>query len=162
AEIQIQRRESHVTLIESDARLRRAGVAAMRLRMQPFLLASILDAIAAAASTDPSICESMIASAGDLLRMLLRHANTGWLAVKEEIDLTRAYAEVVGSGSPIAVLVGDSGLARLKVPTLAIATLASSIREEIVRLHVAADAGVLWFGIVARAPRLEECAIDRE
>jgi LytS/YehU family sensor histidine kinase len=90
-----QFRDSRLTLARAQAALASARVASLRLRLQPRVLLSSLDALAHVIGLDAEAAEATIARIGDLLRILLSRAEREFVTLGEELALLDAYLDVV-------------------------------------------------------------------
>jgi two-component system, LytTR family, sensor kinase len=81
-----------------SARLRsevsRARLQLLRLRLQPRLLLSSLDALSALAVADPERCDRMITRLGDLLRDMLARTSDHAASADEELEFADALREL--------------------------------------------------------------------
>ena len=128
-------RDSRLAIARSQARLSSARVASLRLRLQPRVLLSSLDALARVIALDAEASEATIARIGDLLRMLLARADREFVTLGEELELLDAYLDVVRAPSSRANAPLD--LPRLTepldelVPAMLFPTLAAALQGEI-------------------------------
>jgi LytS/YehU family sensor histidine kinase len=135
-------RDSRLAIARASAQLASARVASLRLRLQPRVLLSSLDALARVIAVDAEASEATIARIGDLLRMLLTRADREFVTLGEELELLDAYLDVVRGPSVRANVRVDlprstDALDEL-VPAMLLPTLAAAFEgdAEIVRLDM--------------------------
>jgi len=153
-------RDSRLAIAQAQAQLASTRVASLRLRLQPRVLLSSLDALARVIALDAEASEATIARIGDLLRMLLTRADREFVTLGEELELLDAYLDVVRGPGSRASASGD--LPRLTdaldelVPAMLLPTLAAALHGEIeiMRLEVRDDR----LDVALRSPR---STIDR-
>jgi hypothetical protein len=145
-------RDSRLTIARAHANLASARVASLRLRLQPRVLLSSLDALARVIALDAEASEATIARIGDLLRMLLSRADREFVSLGEELALLDAYLDVMSA--PDARPSAPTDLPRLAdaigelVPAMLLPTLAAAFNGDlaVVGLHVRDDRLIIAVG----------------
>ena len=135
-------RDSRLVIAQAQAQLASARVASLRLRLQPRVLLSSLDALARVIALDAEASEATIARIGDLLRMLLARADREFVTLGEELELLDAYLDVVRvpnarTNVPVDLPRLSDALDEL-VPAMLLPTLAAAMNGEldVMRVHV--------------------------
>ena len=128
-------RDSRVEIVRANAQLASARVASLRLRLQPRVLLSSLDALAHIIALDAEASEATIARIGDLLRMLLARVDREFVTLAEEFELLDAYLDVVrapnsGAHAPVD-LPHLHGAVEVLVPGMLFSSLAAAFQGEI-------------------------------
>ena len=129
-------RDIHVVVAARRARLAKARLAALRLRLQPRVLLGALDALERVVSIDAARSEAAITRMGDLLRLLLARSEQEWVDVDEEVELLMAYLDVVNAwradahalSVSVATDCGEAQMPAMLLPTLA-AAIGGTLRE---------------------------------
>jgi LytS/YehU family sensor histidine kinase len=128
-------REQRVAAARAAGRIASARVALLRLRLQPALLLSAVDAVEAAIG-DPVRCETIITHLGDVLRLLLSSSGGEQVTLRDELALLESYAAVVGIRAAVVVR-GDVPL-DAAVPAMLLAPLVASAAGSALRVEVGA------------------------
>ena len=141
-------RETALSIQRADAELLRTRLAGLRLRLQPSMLVRSLDAVGAALEGAPEHAERVIARLGDFLRALLAARDHDFAPLDEELELLRAYLDVVGA-VPVRIDARDSVAFRsARVPATIAPALLAVLREP-ARVAIGGGAGSLTLTVVA-------------
>lgn len=144
-------RRSHDAALEiqrAEAELLRTRLAGLRLRLQPSMLVSSLDAVAAALEGTPQHAERVIARLGDFLRALLATRDHDYSTLDGEIELLGAYLDVVG---PVPIRIegcGSAGRRSALVPATFAPALAA-VLGRLVEVDACCDGRQLTLTFVA-------------
>lgn len=146
-------RDSRVQVARAQARLALARVASLRLRLQPRVLLTSLDALARVIAEDAEAAEAAIARIGDLLRMLLSRSDQELVSLGDELQLLEAYLDVVGAPDvtrrdafdPLCIAEAADEL----VPAMLLPSLAASFSGALQMIH--AEVGDGRLNLIARS-----------
>jgi len=132
-------RDSRLLITRAQARLSSARVASLRLRLQPRVLLTSLDALAKVIAVDAEASEAAIARIGDLLRMLLSRSSHEFVSLGDELELLGAYLDVIGNRGPRAGPPSMSDVVDEIVPAMLLPSLAAACRGslDVLRADVA-------------------------
>jgi hypothetical protein len=138
-----RQRDAAIDVANTRRGLAAAHTAAIRLRLQPGLLLTALDAIARAIATDAEQAEVAIARAGDLLRGLLDRVEVDTHPLADELTLLQSFLDVATPGCGALVRCDDRGLSARElerdVPALVMLSLAAALRGDITGVSVCVD-----------------------
>lgn len=88
------RRERELDTARLAADLAQAQLRALQLQLQPHFLFNTLHSIAMLTDTEPAVAEAMAVKLAELLRETLRLRDVPELALREEMELVRAYLDI--------------------------------------------------------------------
>jgi hypothetical protein len=172
-------------LVEIEREVARASLALVRRRLQPAFLFQQLDALSAAAATDPARAETLVVRLADFLRLVLQVGAHATVPLGQDAELLAAYERLVALRSGGTVLVPAHDLSRaahdVPVPAMLLQRVAAEWLEAAAPLppvfHARVVGGTLRIALLSPsrvAPQLlarvvdcvrgsygEECAIDR-
>ena len=114
------RRKRELETARLAADLAQAQLRALQMQLQPHFLFNTLHNIAMLTDTQPAVAETMAVKLADLLRETLRLRDVPELALREELELLRAYLEIEEArfGDRLTVTVAvPEGLLDVPVPS---------------------------------------------
>lgn len=89
-----ERRKRELAAARLAADLAQAQLRTLQLQLQPHFLFNTLHSIAMLTESEPAVAETMAVKLAALLRETLRLRDVPELALREELDLTRAYLDI--------------------------------------------------------------------
>jgi hypothetical protein len=87
-------REREVQAVRLEAQATRARLETLAARLQPHFLFNTLHAVGALVDEDPVRARAMLAALGDLLRDVLREADTAEIPLREELRLLQRFLDI--------------------------------------------------------------------